>query len=179
MPRRRYAFTLIEILVVLTVVGLIASVSAPFLVTAVQAIDLLTSQSGLQDNAEVALSRISREARRLRNDQSVQTASGTTFRFTDLDNNDITYTQSGTTLTRQVQPNAADVLADSVSAGGWAITYYDDDGNSLASPTVGIGTSTDIRRIQFQITFQDDNQTLKVDTAVRPRNLRHESDFFA
>ena len=69
-------------------------------------------------------------------------------------------------------------LADQVQAGGLGFTYLDDDGNTLASPTVGLGTDTNIRRVQIQIIFQNGNHVMTLQTQVMPRNVRHEAEMF-
>lgn len=172
-------FTLIELVIVIVILSLLLGLSASFSFVMLDTLGLLTRQANLQESAEVALSRISRETRRLKNDQSVTTATSTQYSFIDLSDAQITYRLLSSAVVRDYDPAGAppsvtNELADNATA--IAITYYDDGGSTIASPTVS--PRTNIRRIEFRITLQDGTHTVTTQTTVRPRNLRHESYMF-
>lgn len=177
MKARQRGMTLIELVMVLVLIAIIAGLAGPLLAVAVDAITLHMDRVDLEEAANLALARMSREIRRLRNDESVVTATASDFEFVDVNSVQLRYRLVGNTLTRS-QAGADSGLADQVQAGGLTFTYYDDDGSSIATPTVGLGTSTNIRRLAIQIAFQDGGHVVTEQVQVRPRNLRHDSERF-
>ncbi len=176
----RTGFTLIELVIVIVILGLLLGLSTSFSFIMLDTLGFLTRQANLQESAEVALSRVSRDVRRLRNDQSVVTATASQFTFFDVSSAQITYQLSGGALIRIIDPAGAppsvtDELADQVTA--LAITYYNDAGANITGSIV-LAPRTNIRRIEFRITLQDGSHTVNAQTRVRPRNLRHESYMF-
>lgn len=169
-------FTLIELVIVMVIMSVLVGLTASFSFIMLDTIGFLTRQANLQESAEVALSRMSRETRRLRNDQSVVTATSSQFRFFDLSNADITYRLSGGAVVRDYDPAGAapsvtNELADNATA--LTITYFDDDNAVIASPTTS--PRTNIRKIEFEIQLQESPHVVTAQTIIQPRNLRHES----
>lgn len=160
------------------VLSILAGVAGPLLGVSIDLIGLHTDRVDLEESASLALSRMSREIRRLRDDESIITANAGTFSFIDIDGTQIRYRQVGNSLMRREGTGSDSSLADHVQTGGLSFAYYDDDGNLIASPLTGLGTRTDIRRIEIQIVFRSGNHTLPARLQVRPRNLRHEADRF-
>ena len=175
--KRQTGFTLIEILIAIILLSILAGVAAPLLFVSVSAITLHVGRVNLEESGDLALSRISREIRHLKDDKNIVTANGSDFQFLDVNSLQIRYYLSGNTLMRTAAGTDSG-LTDQVQAGGLVFTYYDDDGNAIATPTVGIGTATNIRRIQVETIFQNGASVLPFRTQIRPKNLRHESDRF-
>ncbi|MCX5710063.1 MAG: hypothetical protein NT088_04980 [Candidatus Omnitrophica bacterium] len=152
------------------VTAIIAAIGVPLLLETVNA---WSFNSKFQDNAVscavVAMNRMSRDIRRLKNDASVTTANGTTFAFTDTNNNAISYSKSGTVLMRN-----SDGLADNISS--LTFTYYDDNGLTIGSPTVS--PNTNIRRVEVDYAILAGTNTLNFNFQVRPQNLRRLSEKF-
>jgi hypothetical protein len=113
---------------------------------------------------------MSREIRQLRNDTSVITATSSQITFIDFNNNTITYNRSGDTLMRN-----SDGLTDNATA--LTFTYYDDNGNTIASPTVS-PSYTDIRRIRVDFSILAGTRTLDFQFQVRPQNLKRLNEKF-
>ncbi len=176
-PRLSKGFTLIEMIMSLIIFIIIAELAGPLLSIAVDSISYRVDRVDLEESGNLGLARMSREIRRLRNNQSVVSATATEFEFVDLDNVQIRYRLVGNSLMRR-QGAVENALADQVQAGGLDFTYLDDDGNTLATPTVGLGTNTNIRRVQVQIIFQNGNHVMTLQTQVMPRNVRHEAEMF-
>ncbi len=170
-------FTLVEMVVVLVLLAILTGVGGPFLATVVDAIGFHVDRVDLEESANLTLSRMSREIRRLRNDASVVTAGAADFEFVNRDNVQIRYRLVGNTLTR-TQAGVDSGLADQMQAAGLSFTYYDDAGTVLATPAVGLGTNTNLRRIQVQTVFQHGSHVVTERLQVRPPNLRHESERF-
>ena len=107
---------------VIAIIGIIAGIGVPIIL---ETADAWSFASRFQDYAVqsslVAMGRMSREIRRLRNDVSITAASSDAFSFADTQNNAITYTRSGNSLMRNT-----DILASNVT--GLNFTYYDDTG---------------------------------------------------
>ena len=175
---RSLGFSLVEMTMAIVIISIIATVAGPLFAVSIDAIGLHTDRVDLEESADLTISRMSREMRRLRNDQSVVTASGTQFEFVDVDSTQIRYRLVGNTLMRRQGAGTESGLADNVQTNGLTFTYFDDDGNTIATPTVGLGTNTDIRRIRIQTVFQFSTHTLPIEIEIRPRNLRHQSDMF-
>ncbi|MBI4431276.1 MAG: prepilin-type N-terminal cleavage/methylation domain-containing protein [Candidatus Omnitrophica bacterium] len=182
-------FTLIELVIVIVILGLLLGLSASFSFVMLDTLGLLTRQANLQESAEVALSWISREVRRLKNDQSILIADASEFSFIDRNDITITYRRNGTVLERQQSsPASINELADLLLNGvpGLVITYYGEDPDltdtnpapALTPLPLDAATRRKIRRIEFRITLQDGTHTVTAQTTVRPRNLRHESYLF-
>lgn len=172
-------FTLVEVVMSLIILTVIAGATGPLLAVTVDGIILHLDRVGLEQSADLALSRMSRETRRLRNDASVVSATGTEFEFVDIDNNQIRYRQVGSSLVRRQGAGSDRALADGIPVTGLSFTYLNESGAAIGSPVTGLGTDTDIRKIRIQISLQDGSHTLVVQTDVRPRNLKHDSFYLA
>ncbi len=172
-------FTLVELVVVLSVIAVVAGLAGPLMALAVDAIGLHLDRVDLEESANVALSRISREVRRLRDDQSIVNAGANQFEFIDLDGRQIRYRLVGNTLMRTQSGGAESGLADNVQANGLVFDYYDRNGDAIGSPVAGLGMTTNIRRTGIRITFQQGNHILTMQTDVTPGNLRQPRDLFA
>jgi len=162
--RNERAFTLIEIVMVIVVMSIIAAIGVPLILSAADAISFLTVRVDLTQSADVSMSRMSTEIRRLRDGQSINTATSSQFRFFDVDDTDIDYTLNGTDLMRNT-----DILASNVDT--LTFTYYDENGAVLSPPTVGIGTDTDIDRVEIFMTFVNGSYGFDYQSQVRLRNL--------
>jgi len=176
--KNKKGFTLLELVMVLTIIGIIAGLVGPFMIVTVDALGLMTTQSNLYEGAATGLERMSRDIRRLRNDESITNATNTAFQFFDIDDNEITYSVSSSVLLRTISPPSLPVTGLVGEVQSVTFSYYDDDGNALLAPTFGIGTATNIRRIEIDLVMQDGSNSLSIQNVVRPRNLRHESDRF-
>ena len=166
-------FTLIEVMVLVIVLGIVGAIAVPLLL---ETVDAWSFTSRYQNNAVyqaiVAMSRMSREMRRLKNDASITIANAATFTFSDLNSNLITFDQSGTALQRNT-----DGLADIDSVSPLTYTYYDD--NEIAMPPgVVISPNTNIRRIRVAYSVLAGSNKLRFQFQTRPQNLRRLNEKF-
>lgn len=161
---------------VILLVGIIAAVVAPAMI---ETGDAWLLSSRFQDNAVssaiVAMNRMSRDIRRLKDDTSIITATqnSSSLTFVDLDSNTITYSLIGTTLTRTIGVSV-DGLADNVVSLNFQ--YFDDLQATPGSLVVGLGNYTNIRLIQVNFVIRpipgDTGKVLNFQFKVRPQNLR-------
>lgn len=162
-------YTLIELITVMTVIGVVAAIGAPLLIEAASAWSYASPyQNNAVLSAVVAQNRMSREIRRLKNDSSVTTAASSQFSLTDVDNNTITFVLSGSTLMRN-----SDGLLDNVAS--LSFVYYDDSGGTIASPLVN-PANTDIRLVRVNYSVLAAGNTLNFGFTVKPQNLRRASE---
>ncbi len=167
--------TLIEMIATIMILGFMAAVTVPMFFAALDTIHYPLSGSNLQESSNLALSRMSREIRRLRDAGSVITATGMVYEFTDINNTQIRYQLAGNTLMRREGLGPEYGLADQVQTNGLTFIYHDDSGNVIATPQVGTG-GTNIRQIEIKLTFQEESNVRPVSVWVVPRNLPHDAD---
>jgi len=161
-------FTLIELIIVITIIGIITGVVGFVLFGAVDAWTFKFNRSDILSDGRPAMNRMVREIREIRDNDSVATASSSEFRFTNVDNVDITYNLSSTDLNRTAN-GVTNTLAEDVS--GLTFTYYDScaSGATPIAPTVG--TDTNIRRVQIDLTLTKNGENLYVQSQSVPRNF--------
>jgi prepilin-type N-terminal cleavage/methylation domain-containing protein len=176
MQPKRKAFTLVEIIVVITILGILAGLGAPMLAKLFDSFQFILYRKSLTESADAALRRISREIRRAADDTSVFTANSTTYRFNDINGNTIQYQLSGSDLNREFN-GASDTLLANVSS--FSFTYLEDDAAAaIAAPLVN-PQATDIKFIQADITLQEGGNTINYRLLIKLRNVTHISDLFA
>ncbi len=163
-------FTLIELVIAIVILGIIAGIGTPLLLGISDSLAFLVSRTAIDQAGDIALSRMTREMRRLKDDSSVNTATSSQFSFDDVNSNTISYSLSGTDLMRN-----SDILASDVQ--DLSFTYYDDSGSTISTPVVS-PNKTDIRRIDISLEFTSSGQIFYYKSQVRPRNLRHASERF-
>ncbi|MEK6733473.1 MAG: prepilin-type N-terminal cleavage/methylation domain-containing protein [Candidatus Omnitrophota bacterium] len=159
--------TLVELVIVITIIGIIAGVVGYILLGAVDAWTFKVKRNDLLWDGRLAINRMGREIREIKNLTNVTTASSSQFRFTNVNNNSITYSLSGTDLNR-TKDGAANILAQNVSS--LSFTYYDSSGASIATPTVSPST-TNIRRVRINLTLTNDGQNFYAQSDSVPRNF--------
>lgn len=175
--RTMRGFTLVETIMVIVLTSLIALVIAPVLAVSVEAMAQRTARLELEESSRLAVARMSREMRRLRNDVSVVNSDNGVYDYFDNVNIRQRFHRVGTTLMRGVFDPITTAttdfgLADNVTA--LRFDYFDDGGVLIANPISNLGTPTRIRGIRVRMTFQSGNNMLPVEFWVYPKNLRHD-----
>jgi type II secretory pathway pseudopilin PulG len=160
-------FTLIEFIIVIALLGITFAVTAPLMVAVVDAWHLATRRNDISESAKVAMDRMLREIRQIKSTTSVITANSSTFRFIDVNDNDITFNLSSGHLVRTVGATS-NQLADNVSS--LSFTYYNAGGSQVSTPQVS-PNSTNISRIVIDLTFSFSGTQLALESAVNPRRL--------
>ena len=165
--KKQKGFTLIELIVVITIIGIIAGVTGFILLGVADAWTFKFNRADLLADGRLALNRMTREIREVKDLTSVTTATSSQFRFTNTGNVDITYGLSGSDLDRTVD-SVTNVLAQDVSS--LSFTYYDSDGDTIATPTVS-PSSTDIRRVQIDLALTKNGENVYLQSQSVPRNF--------
>jgi len=159
-------FTLVELVIVMTIAGICAAIAGSILLGTVKAWTFKFNRNDLLWDGRIAINRMTREIRTVKDTASVTTASGSQFRFTDAGNKDITYSLSSTNLNR-TEDGSANLLAENVSS--LAFTYYDASDSIIPVPTVN--PVTDIRRVRVNLTLTKNGHNVYLQSDSVPKNF--------
>ena len=161
--KSRRGFTLIELIMVIIIVGVLTGISSLYIKETIDLWRFLTFRNEVISQERIALMRMSREIRQIKDAYSITSANAQQFQFTDSNSAPIGYLLSGSNLLRN-----ADVLAERVSA--LTFTYYNKTNQIIATPQVA-PNKTDIYLININMTVQSGTQSKTLKTQVYPRNL--------
>jgi len=154
-------FTMIETIIVISLLAVISFGIAGFIMTAMQAWLLISQRDSAVNNSRVAMSRMMYDLRRIKKPQNIITAEATECGFLDIDSQTIDFKQSGTELRRN-----SDLLATGLaSPEGLRFTYLDATGEATA-------TKQNMRSIRVLLTLTSGTQRATLESSARIRNLR-------
>lgn len=159
----RKGITIIEFIIVISIVGILAAVSSLYISETINLWQFLSFRNELVSQERMALMRMVREIRQINDDFSVITANAARFQFDDINDNRIDYRLQGVDLMRNT-----DVLISGVDS--LAFTYYDENNTVIGAPVVSPGR-TNIYRIEITLTVRFGNQSKTLTSRVYPRNL--------
>ncbi len=155
---KKKGFTLVELTVVIIVLSIVSMISADIMYQAFRGTFAQYDLGSVDSQARVVLMKMTREIRSIRSNSASELILGAhSITFTDVLNNTITYSLSGTTLMRNSQP-----LADSVTS--LTFSYYDANHNVT-------GTSTEVRYITITVDMTVGGQSITLKTTIFPRNF--------
>jgi len=164
--------TLIEVIMAIVVVGALVGGVALFVTQAINIWKFVVIRNDQLGQGRVALDRMVKEIRLLKDSYSVTTAASDDFNFTAFydydgdgtsDDVNVQFVISGTELFRN-----SDILCDSVAT--LQFEYYDVDNNLLGSPQVS-PSETDIWRINITLTIDSGEEAITLYSQVHPRNI--------
>jgi len=155
--KRRHGFTLVELVVTITVVAVIAAMGTGLLVEVGRAYSISKTASGAYADAHHALERVRLELAGLTAPTDISSMGATSITFTAW-GSPTTYSLSGGTLRRDGQ-----ALATGCSK--FELTYYQSDGSIAAAPAA-------VRRIAVEIAITRRGRTAQLRTEVFPRSFR-------
>jgi len=147
-------FTLIELIIVIVIVSILSALSAQFLKLGFTAYFYGQNLIDADNQARVALNRMTNDLHNLRSTSDITTASTTALVFTDLYGNAISYQVSGS----QLQRNTLALVNNTQSI---AFQYYDNAGTLLTAPVTGTNIAL-IRYIKLTLNL---NVTLNLITS--------------
>lgn len=127
--KKALGFTLIEVVIAMTLLGLVCVAIAPMIYQGIQGALIAKDRSTLDWSARESLMRLGREMYAVRS-FSITTANATTFTFTSNVGEAVTYTYDG--VGDQLLRNS-DVLAKNLTS--FSFTYYDASGAVTAVTT--------------------------------------------
>ena len=160
-------FTLIELVIVITIIGIIAGIAGFILSGSVDAWIFKINRNDMLWDGRLAIDRMTREIRAVKDRSSIITASSSQLRFIDTNDIDITYTLSSADLNR-IESGTSNLLAGNVS--GLTLTYYNASGGTIALPTVS-PSETDIKRVKINITLTKNGENVYLQSQSVPRNF--------
>jgi len=160
---RRRGVTLIELVVVIVLVGILTGLGSLYLKEVIDLWNFVSFRSEAVSTTRVAVTRMLRQMRQVRNDTSVTFANATRFQFTDKSGAVVNFNLSGTTLLCN-----NNILAEGVR--NLSFTYMDNSGTLLLNPAVS-PLATNIRLIRIGLTVQAGTQSKTISVQVAPRNL--------
>ncbi len=160
-------FTLIELVIVITIIGIISGIVGSILIGTIDAWTFRFNRGDLLSNGRLAMNRMVREIREVKNRSKVTTADPSEFSFENVDSVDVTYSLSGTDLNR-TENETTNTLAEDVS--NLTFTYFDSDGEPIETPDVAPG-ATDIRRVRINLTLTKSGENVYLQSESVPRNF--------
>lgn len=157
-------FTLIELIMVITIVGIIGGVIAPFVANSINYWILVKDEREVISSARLALNRMVREIRQIKDTASITAFTDTDFAFTRLkadgSEETVRFYQSGSSLLRNTRE-----LSDKLQGpGGLTFRYLDENGDTT-------GTQSDIRMVRVQLTLQSGDVAVTIRSLGRFRNI--------
>lgn len=165
--KKNKGFTLVELVIVITIIGIAASIIGTMLLGVVNAWTFKFNRNDILWDGRLALDRVTREIRTVKNSTSVTLASTAQFRFTDTGNKDITYSLTSTNLNR-TEDGIANLLAADVSS--ITFTYYYANGTVIPAPAVSPST-TDIRRVRIGLTLTKNGENVYLQSDASTKNF--------
>lgn len=164
---RGAGFTLLELTMVIVLLAIIAGATVPLMFKIIDGWGIARQQNDISESARLAMDRMIREIRQIKDTNSITTAGADIFQFVDTNNNTVRFDLVSNTL-RRSQAGAVYNLADNVTA--LSFTYYDGSDAVIASPTVSPSV-TNIKRIVVSLTINSGGIQLVSQSGVSPRRL--------
>ncbi len=160
LKRQNKGFSLVELVLVIAIVGVVFAIGGSLLTEGFRA-----SYTGIETlradwQSRVALERMTRELRLIRNPRSLNISVPNQITFIDTSGEMITYRLNGNTLMRNNQS-----LADGIST--LDFTYYNKNRNTITN----LAQFALVRFIRIHLVVTEGNMNYSFYTAVNPRNL--------
>jgi prepilin-type N-terminal cleavage/methylation domain-containing protein len=159
-------FTLIEMVIVIVLVGILATIAATIIMQGVRAYSDEQSRSDAHYQARLAVERMSREIRLIRGNADISVMNGTLLRFTDINGSQMGFRLNGGNIER-TEDNAVSwqMLATNITGtGGNIFTYLDNNGATTAAPA-------SLWLVQIQFIATQGTESIDMRTTVHPRNF--------
>lgn len=161
MPKQN-GFSLIELITVIVILGIILSMSSLLLSQGFNAFSNSENLLDANSQGQVAIQRMARDIQMIRSPSDITTATSTQLSFTDIDNNTISYTLSGSNLTVTKNGNTQTLA---VGIHSLTFTYYTSSGTTPPASTALT------RYITIALVVTQNNVNYTLTTAIYPRNL--------
>ena len=175
----RKGTTLIELVMVIVIVGILAGASSMYIKETIDLWRFLNFRNEVVSQGRMALFRMEREIRQVKDPYSIALADSGDLRFTaidlDEDENDDTveFFRNASDELRRIfngSPAQGYILVSPVTnpVGNPIFTYYDSNNSQLATP---VGDRSTIRRIGVELWIQAGSQTKILKSQIYLRNL--------
>ncbi|MBI5078655.1 type II secretion system protein [Candidatus Saganbacteria bacterium] len=160
MKSNKPGFTLIEAVVVISLLAIVSFGIGGFILTSMQNWMLTSGREAAVNNARNAMNRVTAELRRINKPANILTAASSKCAFVDISTQVITFEQSAANLLRN-----SDILAAGLgSPEGLRFTYLDANGNVTA-------VTQDIRSIRVWLFLFSGGQSTTLESSARIRTL--------
>lgn len=169
--------TFIEMILGIVIIGILAYIVSDAFVYASRSVLTANLAREATQSGRLAVDRMVREIRNVRDDRCVAAADGRTFTFVDMGNNTVTFSWSGVAGTPLMRN--ADVLVDQVS--NLTLTYLN---NQEPPGTIGVPidcgppntclpacAATDIWSVNIDLTTQAGTEMMQFRSQVHPVNF--------
>ncbi|UCG35816.1 MAG: type II secretion system protein [Candidatus Omnitrophota bacterium] len=166
--KKKKGFTLIELVMTAVILSIIALAGAPLMIAVNEGWLTSVRRNEFSESARIAMDRMVRLIRRVKDEDSVFIADSSIFQFINSEDNIITFDKSANILRLSVDDSTNDLAAD-VSL--LEFTYFDKDGAIIAIPKVN-PASTNVRRIQIDLVFSFGTEQLSFRSQVAPRRIQ-------
>lgn len=160
--KKQNGFSLIELIIVIVILGVIVAMSSLLLSQGFNAFFNNANIADANSQGQIAIERMTRDIRLIRSPLDISIATATQLSFTDINNNAISYTLSGSNL-NLTQNSTTQTLA--VGINSLTFTYYDQNGTTPPASTA----ATRYIKVTLAVTQNNANYTLT--TSIYPRNL--------
>ncbi|MBI5203853.1 MAG: type II secretion system protein [Nitrospirae bacterium] len=159
-------FTIIELVITMVLIGIIAYIVATALSTGITAYFTTDFRKEALDQTRIAMERMTREIRNLRDSDDVATGTSSQFNFTDVSGTNIDFSYSNPNITRDGATLATNITSFSFSYiradGASNPTFVDSDPDDPA---------IDTKRIRITFTATISGETVTLQSEVWPRSL--------
>ncbi|MCM8800679.1 MAG: prepilin-type N-terminal cleavage/methylation domain-containing protein [Candidatus Omnitrophica bacterium] len=166
MIHKKKGITLIELIMVIIIVAVLVGVSSMYIKEIIDLWRFLSFRNEVVSEVRLALSRMQREIREVRDSLSISVASVNQFQFTDINENSINFYLSGNNLMRNSY-----ILAGNVTSLKFCYYNFDNQPSCLPECNCSVSNFSDISRIVIEIQVTSGGQTKILRTQVYPRNL--------
>lgn len=168
-------FTLVELVMVISLMGIIAAMTAPALLEATKNRNRLVIRQTLLTEGQIALERICRELREMdleSGDNDVPDLSAAELSRVDFEQ--LAYRVSGTELQRSADGGTNwQVMARSVQS--FTLSYYDASGTSLSSLPLSEADRESVRRITVEVGLLQNGESLTLRSSAYLRMFSYRS----
>ena len=153
-------FTLIELIMVIIITSIIASIAAMLILEGAKSYQKEVSYSDIHNQGRLAIERMAREIRLIRSATAadISTMTAANIVFNDVNGTNIQFSLAGTTISR-----SGNTLANNVQS--LAFSYYQQNGTTVAA------LPTDVWFVQIDLTTVNAGETLAMRLRVHPRNF--------
>ncbi len=164
---KKSGFTLIETILVIVVLGILASIGVAALLEMTDSVVFVNKREPTRAEFRLIASKITRDIRRTDDELSINNATSALINFDNVDEDNIIYSLSGTDLIR-TENGISYTLSRDVSS--FVLSYYDDYGISIV-PEFTAGIPTNIRLVRIDLAIEDEAGDLNEELQIRPKNI--------
>ena len=165
---RKKSFTLIELVITMTVLVVMGWLGVSALLSGVDSWSMFNQRKELLTDGRMALDRMAREIRMVKDKENILVADPAAFSFVDVDNNTISFTINSSVVERAENLTVNGLLGNVTNL---SFTYYDASNSIISTPVIS-PSETNIRRVKINISLSKGaSRDLNLETDAWPRNL--------